>query len=128
MTSCFWSDLSLEARAEILCSYFGRNDDLINYFWYLLTFRSDVCSMKINDKLSSVLQLCSLRIFMKHTLPPLIYLLLRLQMYCWPLLTKRLPLTSVTSKRELILSRIKSNQNIYCMIWLRYPHRNFDRI
>ena len=35
----FWFDLSLEARAEILRSYFGRNDDFINLFWDLLTFR-----------------------------------------------------------------------------------------
>ena len=42
MSLFFWFDLSLEARAEILkvfCSYFGRNDDLINLFWDLLTFR-----------------------------------------------------------------------------------------
>ena len=32
-------------------------------------------------------------------------------------LTQRLPLTSVTSKRvKLILSKIISNQNVYCMI------------
>ena len=38
-------------------------------------------------------------------------------------LTQRLPLTSVTSKRvKLILSKIISNQNVYCMIWLRCPH------
>ena len=38
----FWFNHFLEARAEIFkifCSYFGRNDDFINLFWDLLSFR-----------------------------------------------------------------------------------------
>ena len=50
----FWFDLSLEARAEILKifrSYFGRNDDLINLFWDLLTFsRPCLLQHKIIDE------------------------------------------------------------------------------
>ena len=48
----FWSDLFLEGRAEILKkfrSFFGRNDDVINSFWNLLTFMyvRIKCSVKV---------------------------------------------------------------------------------
>ena len=36
----FWFDLSLEARAETLCLFFGRIKDTIICFWDLLTFTS----------------------------------------------------------------------------------------
>ena len=48
----FWSDLFLEARAEILKKFrlvFGRNDDIINSFWNLLTFRS-ILALKTKRK------------------------------------------------------------------------------
>ena len=48
----FWFEHFLKARAEILkkfCSFFGRNDDIVNSFWNLLTFSGCLFSRRMNS-------------------------------------------------------------------------------